>query len=371
MARPDAVQPHQAVADAGAHLGVLRLLRREGAGRDHQAEVGGDVEVGQLQGGRRPGDGQVGVLGQDGDDDAVVPHRDDLAPPRGGARPVGLALGDRPALAVGDHERLGDGARRPRRPPGPRAGWSARSAAAPGPRTTSAPSGSGTHSVRSAKARSASSCQSATSRRAWSTWEGLDADPRVRRSERLLMVLRAVGGRASLALPVCPSSPDAASLSVEPARPEDYAAHRRADRPRLRRRRLASDGYAARAGRRGRPRRARRAARRPRRRRPGGRQRRAGAERRLRRGHRVRRRGGVPDAGRRPGGAGPRRRRAAGDHLPGPGAGRRQAPHGALDRSADDRGAPALRAAGLHPAAGAGLVARCPASTCWSTRCDL
>ena len=52
-----------------------------------------------------------------------------------------------------------------------------------------APVFSGTHSVRSAKERSASSCQSATSRRAWSTWSGRDAGPRVRRSERLLMVV--------------------------------------------------------------------------------------------------------------------------------------------------------------------------------------
>ena len=105
-----AVEADQAVADARAHLGVLRLLRRERPGRDHEAEVGGDVEVGQFQRRRRPGDRQVRVLGQDRHHDAVVPDRDDLAPPRGRPGPVGLALGDRAALPVGDDERLGDDA---------------------------------------------------------------------------------------------------------------------------------------------------------------------------------------------------------------------------------------------------------------------
>src|SRR4051812_37395554 len=60
-----------------------------------------------------------------------------------------------------------------------------------------APVFSGTQSVRSAKDRSASSCQSATRRRAWSTCSGRDAGPRVRRSERLLMVLPSVGRGAA------------------------------------------------------------------------------------------------------------------------------------------------------------------------------
>src|SRR4051812_16105759 len=81
------------------------------------------------------------------------------------------------------------------------------------------PVGSGTQSVRSAKARSASSCQSATRRRAWSTWEGLDAEPRVRRSERLLMVAPTLGRPGTSPLQVVQS---ATSKSVESARPEDY-----------------------------------------------------------------------------------------------------------------------------------------------------
>ena len=107
---PAAVQPDEPVTDPGAHLGVLQLLRGEGAGRDHEAEVGGDVEVGELQRRRRPRDRQVGVLRQHRDDDAVVPHRDDLPPARGGARPVRLPLGHRPPLAVRDDEGLGDDA---------------------------------------------------------------------------------------------------------------------------------------------------------------------------------------------------------------------------------------------------------------------
>src|SRR5689334_9542524 len=80
-----------------------------------------------------------------------------------------------------------------------------------------APVCSGTQRVRSAKARSASSCQSATSRRAWSTCEGLDADPRVRRSERLVMVARSL-----LADAAYPSGVVQSALSVESARPEDF-----------------------------------------------------------------------------------------------------------------------------------------------------
>jgi hypothetical protein len=60
------------------------------------------------------------------------------------------------------------------------------------------------------------------------------------------------------------------------------------------------------------------------------------------------------DADRRRRRPGPGPRRGAGANLPGPGPRGRQATDGALHRAADDRGAPALRAAGLHPAAGAG-----------------
>src|SRR3954453_2477376 len=80
---------------------------------------------------------------------------------------------------------------------------------------------SGTHRVRSAKARSASSCQSATSRRAWSTCDGLDAGPRFRRSERLLMVLRAYAA-APLTLRHVVEASAVGSLRVEPATPEDF-----------------------------------------------------------------------------------------------------------------------------------------------------
>ena len=316
-----AVQADQAVADPRADLGVEDLLRREGAGRHHQAEVGGDVEVGELQRRRRPGHRQVGVAGEDGDHDAVVPDRDDLAAPRRGPRPVRLALGDRPALAVRDERTARRPRRPPRCPPGRPAGWWARSAAAPAPRTTrrrsaAAPTGSG----RRRRGRPAAASRRPAGGRGrpgtarWPT-------PRVRRSERLLMV------PPSLRTARAPHRPG----SGLPRRPGRRARHARRLRPhpRAHRRRLPRRGprhgastwpssATSRAG--------------PAARScswPGstarGRQRRAGPGRRLRRGHGRSVGGRVPHARGRPGGARRRRRRAAGHHLPGPGAGGRQA----------------------------------------------
>ncbi|CAA9220628.1 MAG: Acetyltransferase, partial [uncultured Blastococcus sp.] len=131
---------------------------------------------------------------------------------------------------------------------------------------------------------------------------------------------------------------------------------RRADGPGVRRRGARLQRLHHAAGRRRRPGRPRGAPGGERRGRPDRRQRGAGPRRRLRRDHDVGRRGGFPDARRGPRRPGQGHRRAARHHLPGPRPRRRQAPDGALDRSAHDHRAPALPPAGVHPAARAGLV---------------
>ena len=143
-------------------------LRWPGFGKcpcgDHLGQVGGGLEVGQLQPARRAHAEQVGVAGDHRDHPAAAAHRDRLDPHRHVVAPLGVALADQPAL--GRTPRRAAAAARPARTCRPR-----RRRSAVGPvvgRIWPAaqkpwPSRSGSHSTRSAKDRSAMICQSAIS----------------------------------------------------------------------------------------------------------------------------------------------------------------------------------------------------------------
>ena len=70
-------------------------------GRDHLREVGGALEVGQLQTARGAHGQQVGVAGDDPEDPALAPHRDGLDPDRDLLAPLRVALAHDPALVEG------------------------------------------------------------------------------------------------------------------------------------------------------------------------------------------------------------------------------------------------------------------------------
>ena len=93
------VEPDQPVADPrrGVHVDLL-AGEGEGAGGDHLGQVGGALEVGELQPARGADGEQVGVAGDDPEDPALPAHRDGLDPHRHLLAPLRVALAHDPAL---------------------------------------------------------------------------------------------------------------------------------------------------------------------------------------------------------------------------------------------------------------------------------
>ena len=119
------VDAQEAVADPrGVRVVAAVSPGREVAVGDHLGQVGGGLQVGQLQAAGGADPEQVGVAGDDRDHPAAAPYRDRLHPHRHVVAPLGVALADQPALA-----------RRPRR------------SAAAGPTGTKVPITSSTYAV--------------------------------------------------------------------------------------------------------------------------------------------------------------------------------------------------------------------------------
>ncbi len=101
----DAVRVHadQAVADPGGGVHVDLLVPGEGeaAGRDHLGEVGGALQVGELQPAGGADGQQVGVAGDHPEHLALAPDRDRLDPDRDLLAPLRVALAHDPALVEG------------------------------------------------------------------------------------------------------------------------------------------------------------------------------------------------------------------------------------------------------------------------------
>ncbi len=162
------VDAQEAVADPRG-VGVVAALPRdrEVAAGDHLGQVGGGLEVGQLQPARGADAEQVGVAADHGDHPPAAADRDGLGADRDVVAPLRVALPDQPALGVRDVEVGPPAGRRRRcrrcRRRTPWGRWWAASGRRPRSRC---PRGPGSHSTRSAKLRSAMICQSACS--SWS-----------------------------------------------------------------------------------------------------------------------------------------------------------------------------------------------------------
>ncbi len=97
------VEPDQAVADPGrgVHVGLLHPGVGEGAGGDHLGQVGGALQIGELQPAGGADGQQVGVAGDHPEHLALAPHRDRLDPDRHLLAPLRIALAHDPTLVVG------------------------------------------------------------------------------------------------------------------------------------------------------------------------------------------------------------------------------------------------------------------------------
>lgn len=93
------VEPDQPVADARRCVHVDLLAgEREGPGGDHLGQVGGRLEVSELQSGRCTDGQEVGVAGDDSEDPALTAYGDRLDPYRHLLAPLRVALAHDPAL---------------------------------------------------------------------------------------------------------------------------------------------------------------------------------------------------------------------------------------------------------------------------------
>ncbi len=96
------VEADQPVAHAGRGVHLQLLVReREGAGRDHLGEVGGALEVGELQPARGAHGEEVGVAGDDAENAPLAPYGDRLDPHGDLLAPLRVALAHDAALVQG------------------------------------------------------------------------------------------------------------------------------------------------------------------------------------------------------------------------------------------------------------------------------
>src|SRR4051794_79750 len=95
------VDPHEAVTDA-RRVGVVAALPglREVAGGDHRGQIGGALQVGQLETARRADSEEVGVAGDHRDHPPAPRHRDRLDPHGDVVAPLGVTLAHQPRVGV-------------------------------------------------------------------------------------------------------------------------------------------------------------------------------------------------------------------------------------------------------------------------------